>query len=103
MSIKTPSHRQPAPKEGLTGAQRTYLEWVPSFLRREMAEHLAARAETIILRQDELTSEEQGSVPAYALALAEDPEFWFGCFDSPELAQAKALELGLRLTDHSPS
>lgn len=80
----------------LTTAQQTHVDGVFPESRAQMADYLERGVEVVVSRQKECGDD----VPPFAVAPKEDPEFWIGCWDTPELAAVEAVSLGLRVTQN---
>lgn len=77
--------------EGLTEAQRAYLESVPVYCRTELAAYLKAGADVIVTRQREVVDE-----PGFAIVV-QGTDFWIGCCNTDAEARELAGRLGLRV------
>lgn len=75
----------------LTHVQAAHVAAVFPEVRAQMAAFLSAGVEVVVGPQTECGPD----VPAIAIAVAADQEFWIDCCETVEAAKAHALALGL--------
>lgn len=75
----------------LTKIQQEHVAKVFPECRGQMQAYLAQGVEVVVYRQHECI----GDVAPFAVAPKDNQEFWIGCWETAELAAAKATELGL--------
>ncbi|CAI9912221.1 hypothetical protein EFK68_03530 [Pseudomonas aeruginosa] len=80
----------------LTPVQQAHVDGVFPECRARMADYLERGVEVVVSRQIECGDD----VPPFSVAPKEDLDFWIGCWDTPELASAEAISLGLRVAQN---
>lgn len=80
----------------LTPAQQAHVESAFPECRAQLAEYLERGVEVVVFRQNECGDD----VPPFAVAPKDHQDFWLGCWDTPELAAAGAVSLGLRVAPY---
>lgn len=89
LTAPAPAAHDPAELDGLSEAQVEFMDQVVNG-RKTMIHYLRERAAVRITRNRELPE-----APPWALEIADNSEFWLGCFDTPLAASMQASRLGL--------